>query len=287
MTTTTKQLIIACLGPAGTYSEQAVRQYLPEARVAPQRFFRDVFAAVERGEADYGMLPIENMIEGIVRENLDLLHQHQPRVQAELLLPIRHCLCGKLQTATTITKILSHAQALAQCSRYLTATYPAVELVEVSSTAEAFRLASASDESCAAVGPEGTAEQYGLTLLEKNIGDTAQNLTRFWVIGPSLQVLPEHDKFTLAFRFGRDQAGSLFEALRCFAEQSVNLTSIYSRPTTERLGAYVFHLDAQGNLESKAVQGVLKALDAICETVDILGSYRGASQLIFEESTHA
>jgi prephenate dehydratase len=282
MNTDPSQTVIACLGPAGTYSEQAAGRFAPGAKTAPQRFFRDVFTAVADQTADYGVVPIENMIEGIVRENLDLLERSGLRVVGELLLPIRHSLSVRPESKQVV-KILSHPQALAQCNEYLLKQFPQAEIAEVSSTAEACRQVAEGPAGWAALGPAEAAARFGLRVIAADIGDAPRNVTRFWMIGRTLEIQPTHDKFSIAFRFRRDAAGSLYEALKCFAQRQVNLTSIYSRPTAERLGSYVFHLDAEGNLRTPAVEAALDDLRALCDALEILGSYRGAPSLLFED----
>lgn len=263
------------LGPKGSYSEIAAAIFDPSSERVPQAGFRAVFEAVEADQTTLGIIPIENRIEGVVRENLEFLYSTQARLCAELLLPIDHCLATQTQ-ATQIKQIVSHPQALAQCSDFLQANFAGVPLIPTTSTSAALDLISQQND-IAAVGPLSAALTRGLTILNKNIGNHAENLTRFWVIRKGLQVLPEHDKFSIAFHFAADQPGTLHQALGYFSNRGINLHSIHSRPLPGSLWNYVFHLDATGNLESSEVREAIAELKLVTAVVVIIGSCQAAS----------
>jgi len=263
---------LAYLGPQGTYSELAAKVFDPQAkRIAAERF-EDIFDLVEQRKCPRGIVPIENLIEGIVRENLELLYTREVFVTAELTLPIVHCI-GLRSDPGKITQIASHPQALAQCSHYLRKHFPKVMTLANTSTTAAIELA-VRDETVAAIGPRASLEASGLQIIDENIGNNAQNLTRFWVITPQLVVHPEDNKFSLAFFFPQDKPGALYQALGIFAKANINLTSIYNRPTAEKMGNYIFHLDAEGNLDTVEVKSAIEELRAAAAVVKLIGSYR-------------
>ncbi|HNT30009.1 MAG TPA: prephenate dehydratase [bacterium] len=268
---------LAYLGPTGTFTEQAARQFNPDADLLAQPTSADVMQAVKKGKANFGVIAIENMIHGMVRENLDLLYKLDLKVQGELILPIHHCLCAHPEHET-ITTILAHPQALAQCREWLVKKYPKATLEAVASnTAGMEAIHAHSLTNAAAIGPELAAAQYQLKILATSIEDFPDNVTRFWLIGPELNVQPEHNKFSIAYYFEKDKPGCLYESLGYFARENINLITIAVRPSAKMLGNYVFHLDLDGNLESEPVQFALNGLKRITDVLKVIGSYTRAS----------
>ena len=264
---------IAFLGPAGTYTEQAAVLFDPYLMRIPCRDFSDVLDMVHNGKTDVGVIAIENMIQGMVRENLDLIYTHHLHVQSEILMPIRHALCA-LKPDTAVKEVLGHPQALAQCRKYLKEHYPLAVQRETTSTAAGIQeIASHHLKYSAAIGSAFTAAKYGLPLLSDGIEDVAGNVTRFWVVGKQLIEKPEHDKFSLAFYFEKDKPGCLHQALAFFAEGAINLTCITSRPSLKDMGNYVFHIDLDGNLADSGVQKALDGLRGFTDELQVIGSY--------------
>lgn len=273
---------IAYLGPAGTFTEDALREALGrEAQFEPQRTptVHDAILAVERGEADRALVPFENSIEGSVRSTLDTLAfdtegvtivgEHDFAVRAQLIAR------GKLGLGQ-VTAVLSHPQPLAQCARFLRESLPDADRRSVNSTAEAVRLVSESDEPWAAIGARSAADLYGCEIIRENVEDEASNVTRFVWIAPS-GTEPEDGsawKTSLVFsELGEDHPGALVEALQEFSSRRVNLTRIESRPLRSGLGRYMFFCDLEGSLDDQVVAEATAALRTKAGSVRILGSY--------------
>ncbi|HWB68342.1 MAG TPA: prephenate dehydratase domain-containing protein, partial [Solirubrobacterales bacterium] len=228
------ELRIAYLGPAGTFTEDALREAAGELEFEPLRTatVHDAILAVERGEAERALVPFENSIEGSVRSTLDTLAfdaegvtivgEHDFSVRANLIAR------GEIE-AGDIEAVLSHPQPLAQCARFLRERLPQAERRAVSSTAEAVRLVSESELPWAAIGARAAAELYGCTLLAEGIEDEANNVTRFVWIAPSGAEPAGGDRWKTSLVFaelGEDHPGALVDALREFSDRAVNLSRI-------------------------------------------------------------
>jgi prephenate dehydratase len=273
---------IAYLGPAGTFTEDALREALPAGEeFEPLRMptVHDAILAVERGEAERALVPFENSIEGSVRSTLDTLafEAESVTIVGEHDFAVRAMLLARTAVELNeIAAVLSHPQPLAQCARFLRENLPAAELRSVSSTAEAARLVGESDEPWAAVGALAAAELYGCEILREGIEDEANNVTRFVWIAPA-GTEPEDGgawKTSLVFsELGEDHPGALVEALQEFSSRSVNLTRIESRPLRSELGRYMFFCDLEGSGGEQAVAEAISALRDKAESVRVLGSY--------------
>jgi prephenate dehydratase len=273
---------IAYLGPAGTFTEDALREAV-EPGVEFERLrtatIHEAILAVERGEAERALVPFENSIEGSVRSTLDTLafDAEGVTIVGEHDFAVRAMLLGRTALALDrITAVLSHPQPLAQCARFLRETLPNAELRSVSSTAEAVRLISESAEPWAAIGAHSAAELYGCTILREGIEDEANNVTRFvWIAPAGTEPLRGEDwKTSLVFsELGEDHPGALVNALREFSSREVNLSRIESRPLRLGLGRYMFFCDLEGALTEAPVREAIEALRGKAESVRILGSY--------------
>jgi prephenate dehydratase len=272
---------IAYLGPAGTFTEDALRNALPDAdyEPLPAAAIDDAIAAVERGEAERALVPIENSIEGSVRATLDALafDAEGVTIVGELDFAVRAQLIAREAVALSeITAVLSHPQPLAQCARFLRAEVASAERRSVASTAEAVRIVSESEEPWAAIGGRSAAELYGCTILREGIEDEANNVTRFvWIAPAGTQPAAGEDwKTSLVFaELGEDHPGALVEALREFSDRRINLTRIESRPLRSELGRYMFFCDLEGSAEDQTVAEAIGALRAKASSVRILGTY--------------
>lgn len=264
---------VGYLGPEGTFSEIAAFALQPEATLLPQKNFSQIFQQLESGGLDAGVIPVENKLQGMVRENLDLLYRSDLSVQAELVLPIEHGLAVQpsVRDLTSIRTIASHPQALAQCSKFLTERLSQARWKEVESTAAGLTLA-LGDSTIAGVGPVLTAERLGLRV-EPSISNQHDNVTRFWLIGHEFLQELEHDRVSLAFYFERDVLGCLYHSLGFFAEAQINLTCITSRPSSRSLGNYVFHVDLEANMRESAFEKALRQLEQYADEVRVLGAY--------------
>jgi prephenate dehydratase len=274
---------IAYLGPAGTFTEDALR----EAATGEFEPFRtatvhDAILAVEAGDAERALVPFENSIEGSVRSTLDTLAFEAPEVTivGEHDFAVRANLIarGPLELER-VEAVLSHPQPLAQCARFLRERLPGAERRSSSSTAEAVRLVCESDRPWAAIGAKAAVELYGGTVLAEGIEDEAGNVTRFVWIAPAGTPAGEGTawKTSLVFaELGEDHPGALVDALREFSGRGVNLTRIESRPLRQGLGRYMFFCDLEGPADGEAVSAAVAALRGKAESVRVLGSYPAA-----------
>jgi prephenate dehydratase len=272
---------VAYLGPPGTFTEDALRAASGDSAVetvaAPSVYAAIV--AVEAGEADRAFVPFENSIEGAVRSTLDTLAFDAPEVAlvGEHDFSISHCLIGRTEIALDgIEVVLSHPQGTAQCARFIREQLPEADVRTASSTAEAVRLVSESDQPWAALGAASAAELYGCVILREGVEDQPDNVTRFVWIAPS-SVQPEGDgpwRTSLIFsELGDDKPGALVDALQVFSERGVNLTRIESRPRPGGLGRYMFFIDLEGGTAEEPVSGAIEELRGHAESVRVLGSY--------------
>jgi prephenate dehydratase len=272
---------VAYLGPAGTFSEDALRAAAGEAAIEPlpAPTIYDAIVAVDEGRADRALVPFENSIEGSVRATLDALAFDAPTVAVvgEHDQPIRNSLIARTQLGLPeIEVVISHPQASAQCARFIRDQLPAAEVRAASSTAEAVREVSAREEPWAALGGASAAAIYGCVVLRSGVEDDAGNITRFVWIAPA-GVAPSGTgpwKTTLSFsELGADHPGALVEALTEFSSREVNLTRIESRPLRQGLGRYMFFVDLEGAVGEPAVGEAVAALRTKAENVRVLGSY--------------
>lgn len=273
---------IAYLGPAGTFTEDALREAVGAAEeFEPLRTptVHDAIIAVERGEADRALVPFENSIEGSVRSTLDTLAFDTERVTivGEHDFAVRAMLISREPLELNrVTAVLSHPQPLAQCARFLRESLPAAERRSASSTAEAVRLVSETDEPWTAIGAQAAAELYGCTVLREGIEDEVNNVTRFvWIAAAGTEPAPGGAwKTSLVFsELGEDHPGALVSALQEFSSRAVNLTRIESRPLRLGLGRYMFFCDLEGAMADPAVAESVEALRTKADSVRILGSY--------------
>jgi chorismate mutase/prephenate dehydratase len=267
-------LIIAYLGPAGTYSEAAAAKHFGAApALIPCSSIDEIFRTVEAGTANYGVVPVENSTEGAIVRTLDLLLSSPLMICGEINLPIHHQLMGHadLQSAT---QVFSHAQSLAQCHEWLNTHLPAVSRVAVASNAEAARLASQEKNSLAIAGQKA-AELYALPVLAANIEDDPGNTTRFVVIAEH-DAGPSGNDRTSLICSAKNQPGAVYHLLAPLAEQGVSMSRLESRPARNWGGKrweYVFYLDIEGHQADPAVARALDALEQRADFIKYLGSY--------------
>jgi prephenate dehydratase len=275
---------IAYLGPAGTFTEDALGEALPGVDFEPLRTDTvfDAILAVIEGRADRALAPYENSIEGSVRGTLDILAFEAPNVSliGEHDYPVRqHLIVREDIDLARIEAVLSHQQGLAQTARFLRENLPGVELRSVSSTAAAVRMVAESPRPWAAIGSRAAAQLYGCEILREGIQDEANNVTRFvWVAPegtePAAAAAGAQWKTSLIFsELGEDHPGALVAALDEFSSRGINLSRIESRPLRSELGRYFFFLDVDGKLDLEPVANALEALRGKAESVRILGSY--------------
>ena len=272
---------IAYLGPAGTFTEDALKEAAGEEEFEPLRTatVHDAILAVERGEAKRALVPFENSIEGSVRSTLDALafDTEAVTIVGEHDFAVRaHLIARKGVQLEAIEAVLSHPQPLAQCARFLREQLPEVERRSVSSTAAAVRMVGESERPWAAIGARSAAELYGCVVLREGIEDEADNVTRFVWIAPEGTEVAEGSTWKTALVFselGEDHPGALVEALQEFSSRGVNLSRIESRPLRRGLGRYMFFCDLEGAVGDPPVAAAVEALRAKAESVRLLGSY--------------
>jgi prephenate dehydratase len=271
---------IAYLGPAGTFTEDALGE-AATVEFEPLRTatIHDAILAVERGEAERALVPIENSIEGSVRPTLDALafEADSVTIAGEHDYAVRaHLIAREALELGGVEAVLSHQQPLAQCARFLREQLAGVELRSVSSTAAAVRMVAESVRPWAAIGSRAAAELYGCEILREGIQDEADNVTRFVWIAPA-GTEPSGDgpwKTSLVFsELGEDHPGALVNALSEFSDRGINLTRIESRPLRSGLGRYMFFCDLEGAASDEGVAEAIAQLRSKAESVRILGSY--------------
>jgi prephenate dehydratase len=265
----------AFLGPAGTFSEEALLTLgVADLEAVPCGSIGDVFEAVERGKAEAGIVPIENSVEGSVPATLDALaFDTSLEIQAEIILDIHHALItAPGADLAKVTSVASHPQATGQCRRWLARNLPGRTILAANSTAEAVQQAIA-DPTVAAVGTRLAADLYGGEICEPAIEDYADNQTRFVVIGRGLRERTGRDKTSLALFMKADRPGTLHMVLGEFVYGDINLTKIQSRPTKRQLGDYMFFIDLEGHVDDANVKTALDCLRLKMREVRILGSY--------------
>ncbi|MCF7686744.1 MAG: prephenate dehydratase [Cephaloticoccus sp.] len=272
-----KPLMIAYLGPeASNTHAAAMKKFGASVDYHAMTSVSDIFTAVEKGESDYAVIPIENSTEGSVREALDSFVESDLKIVAQIYLEVTHALITN-SPLEAITKVYSKDQALAQCRHWLQRHLPHAQLIDASSTSRAVQIAR--DESgSAAIAGELAAQHYGVPILVKNIQDKADNTTRFFVIGrkPAGPVGGGKDISSFLISLGDEAAshsGALLKMLMPMAERGVNLTKIESRPSKKRPWDYYFFIDVTGHYDDAAMKEALTDLKRFCPLVKWLGSY--------------
>jgi prephenate dehydratase len=260
------------LGPEGTYSHRAASAIADDEDIVFTESVTAIVESIADGEYDRGVVPVENSIEGSVTESLDAFAEYEVAVLREIITPIRHALLAQDEAFETVA---SHAQALAQCRSFLEANYPDADLEAVASTARGVQRAR-EDDSVAAIGHPANADNgESLAVLGEDIQDKTSNATRFLVVAPVAERSEAGSKTSFIVYPNVDYPGLLLEMLEPFADRDINLTRVESRPSGERLGDYVFHIDIAAGLYEERTQDALAEIESIAEKgwVRRLGSY--------------
>ncbi|TVP76052.1 MAG: prephenate dehydratase [Puniceicoccaceae bacterium] len=268
-----KRLVIAYLGPEATFTQQAaICNFGVSLDYRAMKTIPDVFAEVEAGRADYGVVPIENSTEGAVFHSMDMFIESSLHICSQVYLPIEHCLISQ-SPLEQIKEVHSKDQALGQCREWLRKHLPQAELVDVVSTAQAVRTAQ-ENTSVAAVASELSAQRYGVPIQVRSIQDREDNVTRFLVVGKTrAKPLGEgRDKTSLVISL-KDEPGALEKTLRPFGSRGINLSKIESRPSRRKAWDYLFFIDLIGHYQDPLVQEALAELEPHCSFVKWLGSY--------------
>ncbi len=262
---------VAFLGPEATFTHVAAYDIFGQkADYVSARNIRSVFAAVETGRADCGVVPIENSTEGAVGETLDMFLTSELTVLSEEILPIHLNLLG-LSELSDVRRVASKPIALAQCQDWLAEHLPDVELVDAASTAQAAQEA-AQDKATAIVAHEMAARIYGLNVLQAHIEDVEKNVTRFLIIGRDGSKPTGRDKTSMLCSV-QHQAGALWKLLNVIRKHGLNMTYLYPRPSRDKPWEYFFFVDIEGHRDDEAVADGLAAAEKCCSFFKILGSF--------------
>jgi chorismate mutase/prephenate dehydratase len=268
---------LAYLGPPGTFSQEAAFNFAKAWSIQCRQLacadFDEIFELVSEGAVDFGIVPIENSLEGSISVNLDLLVSADVQIHNELILGIDHCLLG-YDHAVTVTEIISHPQALAQCRETVKRLYPGVTLKAASSTSQAAKeVALANTIGCAALGTRAAGQMYGLRVLKDNMSDNAENQTRFLVISRNDHAITGTDKTSIVVSPQANRPGALHSIIEPFARYGINLTKIESRPSKRFLGEYLFFIDFEGHRQNPLTERILNELTVKTSFLKMLGSY--------------
>jgi len=266
-----KPLTIAALGQTGAYTfEAAQRIFGQQVNYQSCKAIPEVFQSVESGDANYGVVPVENSTEGAVTWTIDLLVDSELKICRQELMEISHNLLSKV-AKNKIVKVYSNWQVFEQCRYWLTRNLPNVKQVVVASTTEAAEIA-AREKNAAAIASIKAGENNGLKSLASGIHDLAHNTTRFLVIGPEGAAPTGKDRTSIMFSI-KDKSGALYRMLEPFYKNHINLTKIESRPSKKKAWDYYFFVDLEGHVQDKHVKRALEQLEDMCKYLKILGSY--------------
>ena len=263
---------VSYLGPQGSYSSLAAKALAPEACGMPCGSFYAAADAVERGEADCAVLPVENTLQGAVTQNLDLLYASADLFAVrEYLLKIEHRLIARAGTELSqVRRIFSHQQAILQCGKFLSRELPQAELIYTESTAESLSHLEREGDA-GIVGSHVRAE--GFAFLGGNIADEPKNFTHFLLVKKGAAALPEHSSFVYFAASCPHEPGALVKALQILAVYDLNMTKIESRPIKNSPGEYCFFIEFKGDIADADVQAVVKRLSEYTKNFKLLGCY--------------
>jgi prephenate dehydratase/chorismate mutase/prephenate dehydratase len=263
---------VAFQGERGAFSEDAVIRFFSDAELIPCRSLKQVFEAVTKDEADFGVVPIENSQAGSINETYDLLLKHDLNIYAELDLRVNHCLLALPgEGLTSIKTVYSHPQALAQCEQFLSKM--GVEIVPSYDTAGSAKLISEKKlTNCAAVASKRVAQIYQMQILAEDIQTIKDNYTKFFAISKKKAKRTAKSKTSIIFAT-KNVPGALYNCLGAFATRGINLTKLESRPSKDKPWEYIFYVDFEGHLEDDVCKQALADLKKKTSFIKILGSY--------------
>ncbi len=266
-----KPITIAYMGPQATFSHQAaLKKFGASVAYLACNTISDVFSEVEKDKADYGVIPIENSIEGAISHTLDMLVDSDLKICSQVMLDVSHNVLAN-GPKKNIKKIYSNPQVFGQCRLWLESNLPWAELIEVSSTTRAAQIASR-EKNAACIASLLAAKEYKIKVVAKDIEDSPHNITKFLVIGKSEAEPTGHDKTSVLFSI-KDKVGALQDMLLPFKKYKINMTKIESRPSKKKAWDYFFFVDLLGHVKDKNVAKALAELEEKCKFLKILGSY--------------
>ena len=264
---------VSYLGPKGSFTQIALIKYFGDDLVqVSQKAIGDVFRSVEQNDADYGIVPIENSFEGSVNNTHDLLIDSDIQIYDEIQIRINQCLVSKTNDISEIEMIYSHPQSFGQCQRWIKNNLPNARLIPVLSNSEGAERITSNNEAC--IGSKTLANLYSLNLLDENIEDSKENTTRFIILSHAQQDKSDSSKISLIITPpNSDASGSLYNLLKPFATEEINLLRIESRPSRGQLWRYVFFIDCEGHIGDENIQNAMNSLDDQDINVKFLGCY--------------
>lgn len=268
------------LGPEGTYAQQAMEQLVAKYDIKveqkiPLNPITAILKTVDNDKNAFAVLPIENSIEGIVRETIDnlvKLEDENLKITAETVIPISHCLMSEAKNPSEIKYIISHPQALGQCSGYICENLKGITVLEAASTSEAARQAKEKGKEYAAIASKIAAKKFDLNILAEQINDEKDNKTRFILLTRTPLSATENDKTSIFFSV-KNEPGSLVKVLNIFDQENINLMYIESRPSKKKMGEYNFCLDLEGHVTDKNIASAIKKAEKITNRIVVTGSY--------------
>lgn len=265
-------LKVAYLGPEGSYTHASVlKQFGSAVHPLAVSNIEAVFKTVEQGDAQYGLVPVENSSEGVVKQTQNELMSTSLKITGEVDLVIHHCLISKAEDIALIEKVVAHQQALGQCEQWLKNNMPWVKTEAVDSNALAAQLAQ-QDLSLGAIASEQAAQLYDLKVLETHIEDRKDNTTKFWVLG-SENTHPSGEDKTAMIMSMKNQSGALMEVLSSFASRGISMTRIISLPSTDAMWDYVFFVDVLGHQQDKKMHDAIEEVKQRTTFFKLLGSF--------------
>ncbi len=281
---------IAYLGPQASFTEMAKDEFCKRFNISayptPLQTIRQVVEYVDDNPDSLGVLAVENSIEGAVRESMDnLMVTKNPNIKilSECYLPINHCLLARTTEFSSITGVISHPQALAQCQDFIHNELPFnVNIIEAASTAEAARSLQNYNLTYAAIGSKKTAETYNLNILRENINDDKTNQTRFVLIGDFETEETGLDKTSLAFST-ENKPGALLNVLEVFMENHINLSYIASRPSKHKFGEYIFIVNFDGHIHEPKIMNTIQKIKEKTTYIRYLGSYKKSKAIALQQ----
>ena len=274
-----KTLQIACLGPEATFSHiAAIQQFGQAVNFTFTRGVPDIFDEVERGRADYGVVPIENSTEGVVNLTLDMFIESPLQICSEVMLAISQCLLSTERKLDAIKVVYSHPQPIAQCYNWLAKHMPHADIKETFSTAIAAQMAK-TEPGSAAIASEFAAKAHEVPILRQRIEDNAQNYTRFWIIGQQSPGRTGSDKTSIMFSI-KDGVGALHEILKPFSTHAINMTKIESRPFRKKPWEYIFFIDIEGHQQDNPIRCAIDEVAASAQFMKVLGSYPRSDRML-------
>ncbi len=268
---------VAYLGGPGSYSHIAAQKIFERRRASvvpsPKRDFLSIFRAVETGEVDYGVIPIENTTTGSINEVYDLLLAGRTQIAGEFMLKVDHCLIGRSTGLGRITRVFGHPQALAQCRQYL-ASHPEIETHMASSSTRALERLLEDDDTAGVIAGEDAARLFGFDVLARNVGDHEQNYTRFIVIARKSKLPTRGVECKTSMMFTtRDTPGALVDALMGFRDAGINLVKLESRPIAGNPWEEMFIMDVDGHVDDVSIKSAMTVLEAHTREIKMLGCY--------------